>query len=209
MSINVIGTLKPKNNGNFPVVEAIDVFVQGYTSLADAVTHFATDAMIQAINTVLSGKADESDLTTAVTNLQNQINEIITPVTQDAEVQNARVDAEGKTYTTLKERLDTSETQTKANIEGLKDKIYTDEENEKNILSTLTFPNKGFYDKTTGVYEASAQIYGTTNLIEIPKNAVAYNVSLYAYKRMSGVTFLMKMNTLYHQMQQRLILQML
>ena len=56
MPVDIIDTLKPKNGLDFPVVEAVDVAVEGYTSLADAVTHFATDAMIAAINTALPAK---------------------------------------------------------------------------------------------------------------------------------------------------------
>ena len=50
-------------------------------------------------------KANTTDVNAATANLQAQINQIITPVTQDAEVQNARV-ADDTTYNTLKERLD-------------------------------------------------------------------------------------------------------
>ena len=52
-------------------------------------------------------KANTSDVNTATANLQAQIDNIVTPVTQDAEVQNARVGADGTSYTTLKARLDT------------------------------------------------------------------------------------------------------
>lgn len=110
MPVNVIGTLKPKNGGSFPIVEAIDVFVEGYQSLADAVSHFATDAMISAIELVLSGKANTSDVNTAVTNLQNQINQIEISASAESvvapEVAAARVGADGTSYQTLKARLD-------------------------------------------------------------------------------------------------------
>ena len=135
MPVNVIDTLKPKNGLNFPVVEAIDVFVEDYENLADAISHFATDVMIEAINTVLSGKADAADLTTleaevdtkadssalatAAANLQAQIDNLITPVTEDAEVQNARVGADGTSYNTLKSRLDTESSKTSNNVREL------------------------------------------------------------------------------------------
>lgn len=61
--IEIIDLLKPKNGGSFKLIEAIDVSVDGYTSLADCVSHMATTAMIEAINAVLSGKQDK--LTTA------------------------------------------------------------------------------------------------------------------------------------------------
>ena len=127
MSVQVIDTLKPKNNGSFPVVEAVDVAVEGYASLADAVTHFVTDTAIATITAALDDKADK----TTTDSLQSQINAIITPVTQDAEVQNARISADGTSYTTLKERLDTENTAINEQISGLDDDVslaigYTD-----------------------------------------------------------------------------------
>ena len=137
--IEIIDLLKPKNGGSFKLIEDIDIAVDGYSSLADCVSHMATTAMIEAINAVLSGKqdklttaqltavnsgitselvaqistntaaiagkADESDLAaleavvetkadiSTTESLQAQIDLIVTPVTQDAEVQNARIDA--------------------------------------------------------------------------------------------------------------------
>lgn len=110
MSVNIIDTLKPKNGGNFPIVEAIDVFVEDYENLADAISHFATDTMIAAINAVLSSKANTTDVNTAVANLQEQINQIEISASAEAvvapEVAGARVGADSTSYTTLKERLD-------------------------------------------------------------------------------------------------------
>lgn len=115
MPVNIIDTLKPKNGLSFPVVEAIDVFVENYGNLADAISHFATDAMIAAINAVLSGKANTSDVNTAVANLQGQINQIVISASSESvvapEVAAARVSEDGTEYTTLKERLDGEDTQ--------------------------------------------------------------------------------------------------
>lgn len=117
MPVNIIDTLKPKNNGSFPIVEAIDVFVEGYTSLADAVSHFATDAMIQAINAVLSDKANTSDVNTSVANLQGQIDQIVISASAESvvapEVAAARVDPTGFAYTTLKARTDATDNKVK------------------------------------------------------------------------------------------------
>ena len=93
MPVYVIDTLKPKNGLDFPIVEAIDVAVEGYVSLADAVTHFATDTAIAALTT----------------NLQAQINQIAQAAgtgTADTEIAQARVGADGTSYQTLKARLD-------------------------------------------------------------------------------------------------------
>lgn len=109
MPVNVIDTLKPKNGLSFPIVEAIDVFVDGFDNLADAISHFATDAMIEAINTVLSGKANTSAVNTAVSGLQAQIDQIAQTAgtgTADTEIGQARVGSDGTSYQTLKQRID-------------------------------------------------------------------------------------------------------
>lgn len=99
MPVNVIGTLKPKNNGKFPVAEAVDIKVTDDLRLDKALENKAD---LSTVNFALDNKADK----TTTTSLQSQINEIITPVTQDAEVENARVGADGTAHSTLKERLD-------------------------------------------------------------------------------------------------------
>lgn len=111
MPVYVIDTLKPKNGLDFPVVEAVDVAVEGYASLADAVTHFATDTAIAAINTALDTKANISDVNSATASLQAQIDQIEISASAEAvvapEVAGARVGADGTSYQTLKDRLDT------------------------------------------------------------------------------------------------------
>ena len=128
MPVYAIDTLKPKNGLNFPVVEAIDVAVEGYLSLADAVTHFATDTTIASINAALEGKSNKAETNLAITDLQNQINGIITPVTEDAEVINARSSSTGKTYATLKSRLDRENAYTTEKIDSIS-------ETGKNLLT--------------------------------------------------------------------------
>ena len=105
MPVYVIDTLKPKNGLDFPIVEAVDVAVEGYSSLADAVSHFATDTAIAAINTALDLKADK----TTTASLQSQIDQIAQAAgtgSADTEVAQARVGVGGITYNTLKNRLD-------------------------------------------------------------------------------------------------------
>lgn len=149
MPVNVIGTLKPKNGGSFPIVEAIDVFVEGYQSLADAVSHFATDAMISAIELVLSGKANTSDVNTAVTNLQNQINQIEISASAESvvapEVAAARVGADGTSYQTLKARLD---------AENAKAFQFRGELSDLNYLTIAEATQVGCYNARSATTEA-------------------------------------------------------
>lgn len=99
MPVNVIGTLKPKNNGKFPVAEAVDIKVTDDLRLDEALENKAD---LSTVNYALNNKADK----TITDSLQNQINNIIEPVTEEAEVINAREGADGTSYQTLKARLD-------------------------------------------------------------------------------------------------------
>ena len=185
MAVTVIDTIKPKNNGTFPVVEAVDVKVSNSKRLDAALNDKANQSDVTALQTAVAGKAsqselnalsttvaekqnaltetqltavnsgitealvtqigtnttaiagkasqadltaletevdskaDEADLTTATTNLQSQIDLIVTPVTQDAEVQNARVGADGTSYQTLKARLDTENEYLSTNLSDI------------------------------------------------------------------------------------------
>lgn len=109
MAVEVIDKLKPKNGGSFPIVEAVDVEVSEGVRLPEALNLKAKQTDLEELSDDLAGKASTSDLNTATASLQAQIDQLISPVTQDAEVQNARVDANGTSYATLKTRLDLSE----------------------------------------------------------------------------------------------------
>jgi hypothetical protein len=92
MSVNIIDTIKPKNNGSFPIVEAVDVEVSEGLRLPEA----------------LAAKAN----TSTTDNLQAQVDQIAQSAgagTADTEIAQARVDAYGTSYQTLKERLDTDD----------------------------------------------------------------------------------------------------
>ena len=108
MPVTVIDTIKPKNNGLFPVVDAVDVAVTDELRLPAALALKADAADLAATDAAVALKADK----TTTDDLQGQINEIAQSAgtgTADTEIAQARVDAEGAVYTTLKDRLDTAD----------------------------------------------------------------------------------------------------
>ena len=221
MSVNVIDTIKPKNNGTFPVVEAVDVKVTNsqrldaalnakanqtdLAALATTVNGKASQADLTALQTVVNSKAsqadfnalsntvqgkqnaltteqlaatnsgitselvsqidtntaaiadkaDASDVATETASLQAQIDAIITPVTQDAEVENARVDANGITHETLKARIDSDYADVEGDIStlesamaNLNDELYDKKEfsfNNDNGLANISNATYGLY----------------------------------------------------------------
>jgi hypothetical protein len=62
MSVNVIDTLKPKNGGSFPVVEAVDVAVSGSTRLNTALDAKANTSDLATVAASVAGKADASEV---------------------------------------------------------------------------------------------------------------------------------------------------
>lgn len=163
MPVNVIDTLKPKNGGSYPIVEAIDVFVEDYENLADAISHFATDVMIEAINTVLSGKANTADVNTAVANLQGQINQIVISASSEAvvapEVAAARVGANGTEYSTLKARLDAEEN---AQQSAITSTTTTATAGSKNFANTYSENSRAVYASGLAWEQGTRYENGTT-----------------------------------------------
>ena len=137
----------------------------------------AEKADADAVESALEAKADAADVTEALAGkasttttdgLQAQINALVTPVTQDAEVQNARVGEDGETYETLKERLDSENAALWGSIDGVEEVIpkvnaaVTD--GGINIFDVLSVSHGKFLDSSTGAetddakYDASAYI---------------------------------------------------
>ena len=85
-----------------------------------AIAGKASQADLTALETEVYTKADADDLTTATANLQSQIDAIVSPVTEDAEVQNARVDARGVSHTTLKARCDSDTAYTESEFNEIR-----------------------------------------------------------------------------------------
>jgi len=110
MSVKIIDTLKPKNNGSFPIVEAVDVAVSEELRLPAALAAKADVSDLAAIGEDVAGKANASDVATATANLQGQIDQIEISATAEAvvapEVAGARVNSDGVSFGTLKARCD-------------------------------------------------------------------------------------------------------
>lgn len=63
MAVVVIDTIKPKNQGTFPIVEAADVKVTNSKRLDAALNDKANQSDLTALQTTVSGKASQADLT--------------------------------------------------------------------------------------------------------------------------------------------------
>ena len=147
MPVNVIGTLKPKNNGKFPVAEAVDIKVKEDLRLDEALENKAD---LTTVNFALNNKADK----TTTTALQSQIDEIAQSQgagTADTEIAQARVGADGTSYGTLKARLDNEKNSDIANIEYIKDTIY----NTDNLLINAKIVKNKYYTNGTATTSAS------------------------------------------------------
>ena len=111
MPVNIIDTLKPKNNGSFPVAEAADIAVSAGKRLIE----------------VLAEKADSSDVLAETAALQSQIDQIeISSAAESVvapEVAAARVGSSGTSYATLKARLDGEEDERLASEEQIKNDL--------------------------------------------------------------------------------------
>ena len=135
MPVFVIDTIKPKNNGSFPVVDAADVAVAADLRLPEVLEGKADASALAATNAAVAGKANSSDVATETANLQGQINQIVISASSEAvvapEVAAARVGDDGTEYSTLKERLD-------AENESIKNDIKNGESDANYALSQIS-----------------------------------------------------------------------
>lgn len=228
MSVKVIDTIKPKNNGSFPVVEAIDVAVSDSLRLPEAlnakanaaalaetnaavaqkasqstvntlITTMSTKAnqsSLDATNTALASKANSADLintnislttkantadvNASVANLQSQIDALVTPVTQDAEVENARVDGSGTAYNTLKARID-------ANVQQLHDELV--DFSNKEFTAGLSWTIGKIVDTSTDPVDFTAIADTPTGMYSITECSAGDIFTLNGYGYTSGRLF--------------------
>ena len=147
MPVTIIDTLKPKNNGSFPIVEAVDVAVSEALRLPEALEAKADAADLAITNTTVSQKADKVSVEQATSELQGEIDQIVISASAEAvvapEVAQARVDSEGTTYSTLKDRLDSSDTRSRENVDSLRSDILN---TDNLLLSSIIVPNKYYVD---------------------------------------------------------------
>lgn len=169
MPVNVIGTLKPKNNGKFPVAEAVDIKVTDDLRLDEALENKAD---LATVNFALAGKANASDFATSTANLQGQINQIIISSSAESvvapEVAAARVGADGVTHATLKARCDSDATQLKEALTALSNGLSQQESRtgyvvvEQNCLAGSTISVSA--ESSTNIYHTGKNLWDSGSL---------------------------------------------
>lgn len=173
MSVKIIDTLKPKNNGSFPIVEAVDVSVTDELRLPEALASKADSSALAETNAALESKANASDVETATANLQGQINQIEISASAEAvvapEVAAARVDAEGVEHATLKARIDGSETEFRTDISLI----------ESSFLDDVIYLKLNF--RSTGSRLISQHLPLTTFPLTVKCDSTAYSFYIAYY----------------------------
>ncbi len=163
MSVKIIDTLKPKNNGSFPIVEAVDVAVTSELRLPEALETKADASALAETNAAVETKANSSDVATATANLQGQINQIEISATAEAvvapEVAAARVSENGTEYETLKERLDTQDSSIRSDLFEFEKQVF----NEKTTES-LSLYHEDWVLNNTGTASVSSHFYVTSSI---------------------------------------------
>ena len=122
-----------------------------------------TDQVTQSLENDISLKANTSDLNTATSNLQTQIDQIAQAAgtgSADTEVAQARVGADGTTYNTLKARLDANETDVQSVFENILEITHGKNLVDESTLTTLDVTGTGTLKKgyNLGVLEAGTYV---------------------------------------------------
>jgi endoglucanase len=154
MSVKIIDTLKPKNNGSFPIVEAVDVSVSESLRLPEALEAKANATALDATNAALAEKADASDVATTTAELQGEIDQIVISASAEAvvapEVAAARVDEAGASHDTLKARIDFEISDVKSDIGIINSEIYTDEDVSTSTISNAVIASNDEFTSAQG-----------------------------------------------------------
>lgn len=122
-----------------------------------------TDETGKAIIEAIIGASDQEqridEISTKTKDLQNQINNIISPVTEDAEVQNARVGVDGTSYPTLKKRLDTEITNVKEDLNEIIEHNIVNQDESVIVAGTWSLnPSGSFFVEDNNYYTVSVPI---------------------------------------------------
>lgn len=121
MAVNVIDTIKPKNNGTFPVVEAADVAVTSSQRLPAALAAKADQTSLDATNAQVALKASSADLATTNAAVAAKANQS----TVDALISTVASKANQSSVDTLTGRVTTAEN----DIISLSGRVTTTETN--------------------------------------------------------------------------------
>lgn len=155
-------------NGKQDAIDSSHKLSADFVDDTNATNKFATAAQLDQIETNknnISLKANTSDVNTATASLQAQIDEIVTPVTQDAEVQVARAGYDGRSYASLKSRLDAEATDFNNSIVAINSHLGT---------NCLIVANASFSGTTGGLPDGTSTNRIRTDNIPIKKGDKVY-----------------------------------
>ena len=188
MSVQIIDTLKPKNNGSFPVAEAVDIAVTNTQRLPEALAEKASAADV-------ASKADAATVDSSLNNLQEQIDQIEISASAEAvvapEVAAARVDEGGTSYETLKQRIDADQVRSEEGISTLAntkmsasafDYGYALDYNMKGLWEQGAFDSEGNPGSSTAtMYSKRIRTKGFINTIDEVRVSDGYQFFVYKY----------------------------
>lgn len=156
MSVNVIDTIKPKNNGSFPVVEAVDVKVTNDKRLDEALAEKASQSELDALSLVVSGKANQSDfesLTATVTSKASQA---------DLNALSTRVDGKASTVALAETNATVATKANQSAFETLADRVTVTEGDISTIGDRVTATEADIAAQTARIDEIVALPEGST-----------------------------------------------
>ena len=136
------------------------------------------------IDAKMASKATMSDVQRETQNLQNQINEIVRAPESGgdvaAEVAQARVDADGVTHATLKDRCDSDATRLKEDLTDVESQVFIDISGTLTIVQGTITSTTGKIDTTRTDRLVCTDFIDITTIITLQIGA-SYKISVFAY----------------------------